>query len=65
MTQTRFEQATALSEALIVTLGLQATMEATREQLEETPEDDRTEVIDTMMQTIATSMAALVGTAEA
>ena len=59
MTQTRFEQATDSAEAIILTLGLAATMQQTREQLAEAPVDQRDEVIDTMMQTIAASLGAM------
>ncbi len=65
MTQTRLEQATATSEALIVVLGLQATMQTTREQIADSPPDERNQIISAMMNTIATSMGALHGIAEA
>ena len=63
MTQTRFEQATDSAEAIILTLGLAATMQQTREQLAEAPSDQRDEVIDTMMQTIAAIFMGIAGEA--
>tara|TARA_E500000331_G_scaffold352703_1_gene401820 strand:- start:1210 stop:1407 length:198 start_codon:yes stop_codon:yes gene_type:complete len=59
MNQTRMEQAAATSEAIILTLGLAATMEQTREQLATEPTEDAEQIIDTMMETIAVSLGAL------
>ena len=57
MTQTRMEQATATSEAIILTLGLAATMQQAREDAAGQPEAE--EIIDTMLQTIAASLGAM------
>ena len=65
MTQTRLEQAASTSQTLIVALGLQATMQSTREQIAEAPPAERDQILATMMDTIATSMGALHGIAEA
>ena len=40
MNPTRMEQAAATSEAIILTLGLAATMQQTREQLAASPSED-------------------------
>lgn len=57
MTQTRMEQATATSEAIILTLGLAATMQQAREDAAGQPEAE--EIIDTMLQSIAASLGAM------
>ncbi len=59
MNQTRMEQATATSEAIILTLGLAATMEQTREQLAAEPTEDAEQIINTMMETIGASIGAM------
>ncbi len=57
MNPTRMEQAAATSEAIILTLGLAATMQQTREEVAGQPESD--EIIDTMLQTVAASLGAM------
>ncbi len=59
MTQTRFEQATDSAEAIILTLGLAATMQQTREQLAEEAPERSAELIDTMLQSVAASLGAM------
>ena len=58
MTPTRFEQAAYNAEAIILTLGLAATMQQTRDQLTEQSENSD-QVIDTMLQTVAVSLGAM------
>lgn len=59
MTQTRIQQAAESSEAIILTLGLAATMEQTRAQLAAEPTEDAEQILDTMMETIAVSLGAM------
>lgn len=59
MTQTRMQQAAESSEAIILTLGLAATMEQTRAQLAAEPTEDADQILDTMLQTIAASLGAM------
>jgi len=59
MNPTRMEQAAATSEAIILTLGLAATMQQTREQLAESPSEDSDQILDAMMETVAASLGAM------
>lgn len=59
MNLTRIQQAAETSEAIILTLGLAATMQQTREQLAEQPSEDSEQILDTMLQTIALSLGAM------
>lgn len=59
MTQTRMQLAAESSEAIILSLGLAATMEQTRAQLAAEPTEDADQILDTMMQTIAASLGAM------
>ena len=59
MTQTPMQLAAESSEAIILSLGLAATMEQTRAQLAAEPTEDADQILDTMMQTIAASLGAM------
>jgi hypothetical protein len=57
------EQAAATSEAIILTLGLAATMQQTREDV--AGQSDGEAIIDTLLQSVAASFGAMGFTGEA
>ena len=65
MTQTRMQQAASTSAAIILTLGLAATMEQTREQLAAEPTEEAEQIINAMMETVAASIGAMTIVGEA